>query len=57
MIEIGSVTQNIYLQATYNQLATTLVRGIDREKIKDQLSLDYIPYSLMQIGYRRSSHL
>ncbi len=51
-MEVGAVAENIYLQATASQLGTTLVGGIERDKMKSFLKLDRLPYAIMPIGNR-----
>jgi SagB-type dehydrogenase family enzyme len=52
-VDIGSITQNIYLAANAIGLGTVAQSGIDAEKIRDNLELtsDYLPLLTMPLGY------
>lgn len=52
-IEIGAVAENIYLQASQLNLATTLVGGINQKIIQKLLTIKELPYALMPIANKR----
>lgn len=49
-IEVGTVAENLYLQASQLNLSTTLVSGINQKGIQKLLGLNELPYALMPIG-------
>lgn len=51
-MEVGSVSQNIYLQAEALQLATVAVGAFDDAAVKQVLSIDEAPLMIMPAGIR-----
>jgi len=53
-MEIGAVSENVYLQATARQLSTVLVGAFRDDRVQEALELsdDHAPLGLMPVGHR-----